>query len=118
VNEADFYRTISRNLKPLGYLFQRIETSTQSGVFDTVVMKKPYTAWVEFKIDRGRADQLLRPSQRAWVLQVKPYCQELYVFRLEKDKISVYGAIEEALLFSHELDDWKAFAQKWPRAFR
>jgi hypothetical protein len=74
--ESDFYQRLKRNLPDFD--FQRIETTTQAGVFDCVVHHDVAMFWLELKV----APNVMSPSQYAWAAQKRGKCPNLFLLTL------------------------------------
>ena len=78
--ESDFYQRLKRNMPD--FKFQRIETTTQSGVFDCVGHHDFAMFWLELKV----APNVMSPSQHAWVASMRNVCPNLFVMTLHPTK--------------------------------
>jgi hypothetical protein len=74
--ESEFYQRLKRNMPTIH--FQRLETTTQAGVFDAVWHSESSMGWIEFKV----APNDLSPQQVAWFTATKAWCPNMLLLRL------------------------------------
>lgn len=90
MKEAQFWQLVKRNLPQPGEVWERVESTSGSGVTDIIaVVDDGPVYFIELKIVRGNQIPL-RPSQVAWITKVSRLRAPVFILARKGDVVKLF----------------------------